>query len=376
MQSFKTAIYKRLWGAFSLILISITAHSYAQSANQFQHYQQTNLVSDIPSAAKVHDPNLVNAWGLARSSTSPWWVADNGMGVSTLYDGTGAIVPLVVTIPPSNPKNSPTGNPTGVVYNGRMSFEIKKGFPAAFIFVTEDGTISGWNPKVDPTHAIIKVNEKEASVFKGATIGTANVPSSGVQDLLYVANFRAGRVQIYDGTFHRVPGLEKFFTDVTLPAGFAPFNVQNIGGNICVSFAMQDSEKEDDVKGAGLGYVDIFSPGGQLLLRLDHGPWFNAPWGMTLASSDFGKHSHDLLVGQFGSGEILVFNPVTGHFRARLLNASNAPIKIDGLWALQFGNGATAGPATTLFFSAGIDDEQHGLFGTITAIENLQGNDQ
>jgi uncharacterized protein (TIGR03118 family) len=365
-----------LWGAFSLILISVAAHSYAQSANQFQHYQQTNLVSDISGAAKVLDPNLVNAWGLARSSTSPWWVADNGMGVSTLYDGTGAIVPLVVTIPPSNPKNSPTGTPTGVVFNGGTSFELKKGFPAVFIFVGEDGTISGWNPKVDPTHAVIKINEKENAVFKGATIGTANVPGSGVQSLLYVADFRGGRVQIFDGSFQRVPGLEKFFKDATLPAGFAPFNVQNIGGNIYVSFAQQDSDKHDDVDGPGLGYVDVFSPGGQLLLRLDHGPWFNAPWGMTTASSDFGKHSHTILVGQFGSGEILVFNAVTGHFRAKLLNASNAPIKIDGLWSLQFGNDATAGPATTLFFTAGIDHEAHGLFGTITAIENIQGNDQ
>jgi uncharacterized protein (TIGR03118 family) len=296
--------------------------------------------------------------------------------VSTLYAGTGVIVPLVVTIPPSNPKNGTTGTPTGVVFNGGTGFEIKKGFPAVFIFVTEDGTISGWNPKVDGTHAIIKINEKEKAVFKGATMGTANVPSSGVQNLLYVADFRGGGVQIFDETFLRVPGLEKFFTDATLPAGFAPFNVQNIGGNIYVSFAQQDSEKEDDVDGAGLGYVDIFSPGGQLLLRLDHGPWFNAPWGMTLASSDFGKHSHDLLVGQFGSGEILVFNPVTGHFRARLLNASNVPIKIDGLWALGFGNNAAAGGATTLFFSAGIDHEQHGLFGTLTPIENLPGNAQ
>ena len=376
MQRFKTATYRRLWGAFSLILISITANSYAQSATDFQHYQQTNLVSDISGLAKVTDPNLVNAWGLARSSTSPWWVADNGTGVSTLYAGTGAIVPLVVTIPPSNPKNGTSGTPTGVVFNGGTGFEIKKGFPAVFIFVTEDGTISGWNPKVDPTHAIIRINEKEKAVFKGATMGTANVPSSGVQNLLYVADFRGGGVQIFDETFQRVPGLEKFFTDATLPAGFAPFNVQNIGGNIYVSFAQQDSEKEDDVDGAGLGYVDIFSPGGQLLLRLDHGPWFNAPWGMTLASSDFGKHSHDLLVGQFGSGEILVFNPVTGHFRARLLNASNVPIKIDGLWALGFGNNAAAGGATTLFFSAGIDHEQHGLFGTLTPIENLPGNAQ
>lgn len=304
------------------------------------------------------------------------WVSDNGMGVATLYAGTGQIVPLVVTIPPSDPGKSPTGTPTGTVFNGGTGFEIKKGFPAAFIFVTEDGTISGWNPKVDATHAIRKVNERENSVFKGATIATANIPSVGPQSFLYVADFRKGRLQIYDSNFKHLPVSPALFNDGALPPGFAPFNVQNIGGNIYVSFAKQDSDKHDEVDGAGLGYVDIFSPEGRLLRRLQHGPWFNAPWGLTLASSDFGSNSHNLLVGQFGSGQILVFNAVTGAFKGWLSDASNAPIKIDGLWALQFGNDATAGPATTLFFSAGIDHEQHGLFGTITAIENLQGNDQ
>jgi uncharacterized protein (TIGR03118 family) len=360
----------------SLILVSIAAHSYAQGASPSQHYKQSNLVSDVPGVASVTDPNLVNSWGLARSSGSPWWVADNGTGLSTLYSGTGAIVPLVVTIPASNPKISPTGNPTGVVFNGGPGFEIKKGFPAAFIFVTEDGTISGWNPKVDATHAVIKVNEKEKSVFKGATIATVNVPVLGPQSFLYVADFRKGRVQVYDSNFHHVPVPEELFDDDSLPHGFAPFNVQNIGGNIYVSFALQSSTKEDEVDGAGLGYVDIFSPGGRLLRRLQHGPWFNAPWGLALASGDFGSNSHDVLVGQFGSGEILVFNPVSGSFKGRLHDASNATIKIDGLWALGFGNDAMAGPATTLFFTAGPDHEQHGLFGTITAIENAQGNDQ
>jgi uncharacterized protein (TIGR03118 family) len=375
MQRCKIGRYGRLWGALSLILISIAANSYAQSASPSQHYKQTNLVSDMEGVAPVTDPNLVNPWGLTRSSTSPWWVSDNGTGVSTLYTGTGSIVPLVVTIPPSDPK-SQTGTPTGAVFNGGTGFEIKKGFPAAFMFVTEDGTISGWNPKVDATHAVIKVNEKEKSVFKGATVATVNVPFLGAQSFLYVADFRKGRVQIYDSKFHHVPQMEELFDDDQLPPGFAPFNVQNIGGNIFVSFAMQDSDKHDEVDGAGLGYVDIFSPTGRLLRRLEHGPWFNAPWGLTLASSDFGSHSHEILVGQFGSGEILAFNFVTGRFRGRLRDTSDAPIKIDGLWALLFGNDATAGPATTLFFSAGTDHEQHGLFGTITAVENTQGSEQ
>ena len=374
MQTFKTGKSWRLGGLLALILISV-ANSSAQSANSSQHYTQTNLVSDMPGVAPVTDPNLVNPWGLSRSSTSPWWVSDNGVGVATLYSGAGAIVPLVVTIPPSDP-STPPGTPTGTIFNGGTGFEIKKGLPAVFIFVTEDGTISGWNPKVDGTHAIMKVNEKSKSVFKGATMATVNVPFWGPQSFLYVADFRKGRVRIYDSNFHHVTEMDDLFSDDQLPAGFAPFNVQNIGGNIYVSFALQDSDKHDEVDGAGLGYVDVFTPLGVRLRRLQHGPWFNGPWGMVMASSDFGSHSHEILVGQFGSGQIVAFNAVTGQFKGRLHDASDAPIKIDGLWGLGFGNDASAGPATTLYFSAGTDHEQHGLFGTITAVENVQGNDQ
>ncbi len=368
----KTRKCKTFAEALALTLVSVAAVSYAQSA---QHYKQTNLVSDMPGVAAVTDPNLVNSWGLSRSSTSPWWVADNGTGLATLYSGTGAIQSLVVTIPPSDPA-SPPGTPTGTIFNGGSGFELKKGFPAVFLFATEDGTISGWNPKVDATHAVIKVNLKSKSVFKGMTMATVNVPFLGPQSFLYVADFRKGHIQIYDSNFHHVPEMEELFDDDSLPPGFAPFNVQNIGGNIYVAFAQQDSDKHDEIDGAGLGYVDVFSAEGRRLLRLQHGPWFNAPWGLTQAPSDFGSNSHDILVGQFGSGEILVFNPVTGKFKGRLLDTSNNPIKIDGVWGLSFGNDANAGPATTLYFAAGPNHEQDGLFGTITAVENAQGNDQ
>ncbi len=376
MKDLKSYRRLRFTGALALTLISIAANVYAQSASPSQHYKQTNLISDMPGVAAVTDPNLVNPWGLSRSSTTPWWVSDNGMGVATLYSGAGALIPLVVTIPPSEVNSGQTGTPTGTVFNGATGFEIKKGFPAVFLFVTEDGTVSGWNPKVDGTHAVIKVDQKGKSVFKGATMATVNVPFLGPQKFLYVADFRKGRVQIYDSNFHHVPNMEELFDDDSLPPGFAPFNVQNIGGNIYVGFAMQDSDKHDEVDGAGLGYVDIFSPEGRLLRRLQHGPWFNAPWGLVQASGDFGENSHDILVGQFGSGEILAFNSVTGRFKGRLHDASNAVIKIDGLWGLGFGNDAAAGPATTLYFSAGTDHEQHGLFGTITPVENTEGNHQ
>jgi uncharacterized protein (TIGR03118 family) len=376
MKDLKSYRRLRFTGALALTLISVAANVYAQSASPSQHYKQTNLISDTPGVAAVTDPNLVNPWGLSRSSSSPWWVSDNGMGVATLYSGTGSVAPLVVTVPPSEVNSGQTGTPTGTVFNGGTGFEIKKGFPAVFLFVTEDGTVSGWNPKVDSTHAVTKIDQKGKSVFKGATMATVNVPFLGPQNFLYVADFRKGRVQIYDSNFHHVPNMEELFDDDSLPPGFAPFNVQNIGGNIYVGFAMQDSDKHDEVDGAGLGYVDIFSPEGRLLRRLQHGPWFNAPWGLVQASGDFGENSHDILVGQFGSGEILAFNSVTGRFKGRLHDASNAVIKIDGLWGLGFGNEDKAGPATTLFFSAGTDHEQHGLFGTITPIENTEGNHQ
>jgi uncharacterized protein (TIGR03118 family) len=245
-----------------------------------------------------------------------------------------------------------------------------------FLFVTEDGTISGWNPVVNPKAAVIVVNEKEKSVFKGATIATVDVPSLGPTSYLYVADFRKGRIQIYDSSFKQVPWSEEFFDDDSLPRGYAPFNVQNIGGNLYVTYALQDSAKHDEIDGAGLGFVDVYSPAGKLLQRLEHGRWLNAPWGLVEAPSDFGIYSHDVLVGQFGSGEILAFNPITGRFEGALQNASNQPIQINGLWGLSFGNGAAAGPATSLYFSAGSNNEQDGLFGSITAVENIQGNDQ
>jgi uncharacterized protein (TIGR03118 family) len=360
--------------AVSIGLLSTSTSLWAQ-----QHYKQTNLVSDIPGMAPVTDPNLVNAWGISRSSTSPWWVSDNGTGVATLYNGTtGAIVPLVVTIPPSSVNQGKMGTPTGQVFNGTTSFKLANGNPAAFIFDTEDGTVSAWNGGQGTT-AAIKVDTKGAAVFKGLAIGTLNDPIVGPTYFLYGADFRGGNVIVWDSGFKKISLGPTAFKDPQVPRGYAPFNVQNIGGNIYVCWAKQDSQKHDEVDGAGFGYVTVFTPTGQLIRRLDHGSWFNAPWGVTQAPTDFGAYSHDILVGQFGSGEILVFNPLTGHFLGRLRDANNAPITNKGIWGINFGSSATttnnSGPATTLFFAAGIDDENHGLFATITPIENVLGGD-
>lgn len=355
--------------AIALAAVLVPAAAFAQ------HYAQTNLVSDLPGAS-VTDTNLVNPWGMSRSGGSPWWISDNGTGLSTLYDGSGNIQPLVVTIPPADASGGATGTPTGTIFNGGTAFELAPGKPAVFMFATEDGTVSGWNPGVQATTAVIKVNQSSTSVFKGLT--SALVPGAGgaVSTFLYVADFRQGKVLVFDDKFQHVPFYEALFRDPQIPQGFAPFNVQNVGGNIVVAFAKQDGEKHDEVDGAGLGYVDIFTPGGRLLLRLQQGAWMNGPWGITLAEGDFGLYSHDLLIGQFGSGRIAVFNPVNGNFKGVLRDANNNILVNKYLWGLSFGNGSKAGTANTLYFTAGTNHEQNGLFGSITAVEDTQGSDQ
>ncbi|HUH63049.1 MAG TPA: TIGR03118 family protein [Terracidiphilus sp.] len=341
-----------------------------------QSYQQTNLTADQSGVANNTDDNLVNPWGLSRSAATPWWVSDNGTGLSTLYDGTGAAKSLVVTIPTGDSNVSPTGTPTGTLYNGGTGFAIAPKMPAVFLFVTEDGTISGWNPAVNASNAVIVVNTKSASVFKGAAFATAESLDRHSATFLYVADFRLARVQVYDESFHHVRLSQDAFRDEGIPRGYAPFNIQNIGGELYVAFAKQDADKHDEVDGPGLGFVDVFSPSGRLLRRLEHGPWMNGPWGLVLAPGDFGIHSHKLLVGQFGSGKIAVFDPVTGRFEDVLRDSKNKPISIDGLWSLSVGSGGGSGSATVVYFSAGSDGEQHGLFGTITPIQNTVGNSQ
>ncbi len=373
---------------FALSIVSLLGAAFAEDGSKASlpnamapilaanQYQQKNLVSNLPGKAPVTDPNLVNPWGLSRSSTSPWWASDNGMGVSTLYGAAGNIVPLVVTIPPSDPNVSSAGTPTGTVFNGSTEFEIMKGKPAVFMFVSEDGVISGWNPAVQATKAVILVNQKTKSVFKGATIATLNGAVRGTHNYLYVADFRQGRVEIFDSNFQRTMALENNFANQAIPRGYAPFNVQNIGGNIYVTYAKQDAEKHDEVDGSGLGFVNVYSTTGQLLLKLERGSWFNGPWGVTQAPTDFGPYSHYILIGNFGSGQIAAFDPMTGKFQDFLRDATSKAIVIDGLWAISFGNDAVAGPATTLFFTAGTNHEQDGLFGSLTALKSLLGNGQ
>jgi uncharacterized protein (TIGR03118 family) len=339
-----------------------------------QQYQQTNLVSDIQGLAPTRDGHLLNPWGLIATPTSPWWVSDNNGGVSTLYNGnTGAIVPLVVNIPPividpTTGKQIGTGTPTGVVFSASSGFQFDNNgtkSAAIFSFVTEDGTISAW-PGVN--NAIqVRDNSTNPSAARGAVYKGATIAKDGNAFFLYVANFRSGRIEIYDTSFMPVT-LENddAFRDRKIPHGFAPFNVQEVGGNLYVTYAKQNSTKHDDFDFPGLGFVDKFSPDGELLQRLERGPWLNAPWGVALAPANFGFFSNHLLIGNAGSGQIAVYDVESGRFDGLLRDQNGHAIQNDRLWALRFGNGAAAGPTNTLFFTAGIAGEAHGLFGTIT----------
>jgi len=299
-------------------------------------------------------------------------VADNGTGFSTLYNGIGTKQPLVVTIPVPKGQAGPS-NPTGVVFNGTTDFRLSNGMPATFIFVTEDGTIAGWNGGM--TAELIPSSSKDA-VYKGCTIAALNG-----KHYLYVANFHSGQIEVYDGAFKRVALNGKSFVAEDVngngngpgfngPHKFAPFNVQAIGTNIYVAYAQQDDQKEDDVPGAGLGALIIFDAAGNRLARLQQGNWFNAPWGIAMAPGDFGEFSHSLLVGMFGSGQIAAFNPINGSFLGLMKRPDSSILSIDGLWALGFGGGnPNSGPYNTLFFTAGPNDEKDGLFGTLLPVQ-------
>ncbi len=271
---------------------------------------------------------------------------------------------LVVTIPASVPLPA-VGTPTGVVFNGSANdFRVAPPGVAQtfFLFVSLDGSISGWDPAANPTTAITKVSTQ--SVLTGATIAQIQA-----NRFLYVADLKAGKIRVYDTNFQPVDVGQGAFDDDHLPPGFAPFNMQDIGGDLYVAYAKQDQAKTFVTSGAGLGFVDVFSPQGRLLLRLERGNWFNAPWGLTVAPSDFGTFSHRILVGQFGSGEILAFDTVTGQFQGKLSDQNNQSIALKGLWGLAFGAGdQTSGAANTLFFNEGLNGGNDGLFGTLTPI--------
>ena len=387
---------------------------------------ETNLVSDGFVPAPTIDPNLINPWGVASSATGPFWVSDNGAGVVTIYNGAGSPVTVaghtaiqVATPPGQTTSATPTGSgasmagavtpttsammtpvtagqttsatptssgtsmagaatpttpatPTGDVFNAAgTGFDISSGGVTAssvFIFATEDGTISGWNPTVNSGSSVLAVDNSQGgkgAVYKGLAIGqTSNGP------MLYAANFRNGTVDVFNKDFQQVNS----FTDPKVPAGFAPFNVQVLDNNLFVTFAKQDSAKHDDVAGSGNGFVDEFDLNGNLMQRVASGGPLDSPWGLAIAPSGFGQFANDLLVGNFGDGTINAYNPTNDQFLGKLLGADGSPITIGDLWSLVPGNGSATSNPQAIYFTAGVQNEAHGLFGTLTATPESNQN--
>jgi len=326
-------------------------------------YDQHNLVSDIPGLADHTDPNLINPWGVAYGPDTPFWIADNRTGVSTVYDGNGVQTRTAVTIPTAA-GGAPPASPAGIVFNPTTDFIVGPNQPARYIFATEDGTISGWNAGAA---AVLKADlSASGAVYKGLALA-----NSDGSNHLYAADFRAGRVDVFDAEVNPVT-LAGSFSDPALPAGFAPFNIQNIGGRLYVAYALRDAAGLDDVPGPGNGYVNVFDPNGALLARFASGGPLNSPWGLAPAPAGFGAFGGALLIGNFGDGRINAFNPATGEWLGALENANGEPLAIEGLWGLTFGNGGPAGDTHTLYFTAGLayggSVEDHGLFGSIAPI--------
>jgi uncharacterized protein (TIGR03118 family) len=293
---------------FVCLLTMAIMLSFPYIADAVTLYEQHNLVSDISGVADYLDSNLVNPWGIASSSTSLFWISDNQTGVSTIYNGSGQPNALIVTIPPPSGVTSPS-SPTGVVFNGSSDFS-----GARFIFATEDGTIAGWSSSSGTVAPLQVDNSGLGAVYTGLAIGS-NISGN----FLYAANFSTGTIDVYDTNYNQA-FLAGSFTDPALPAGYAPFNIQNIGGKLYVTYALQDTSKQDAVAGAGNGIVDVYDTNGIFLQRLvSQGGYLNAPWGLSLAPAMFGDFSNDLLIGNFGDGSINAFDPLTGNFIGQML---------------------------------------------------------
>lgn len=320
-----------------LLLVASAAHA---------GFIQTNLVSDIPGLAATTDPDLKNPWGISFSPTSPFWVSDQVTGRATLYNGSGTKQGLVVTIP--------GGNPTGQVFNSTSDFSLTTGGKALFLFSTLGGTIAGWNNTLG-TNAEVKVTTAGA-VYTGLALG-----NNGSANFLYAANDAANRIDVFNSIFTPTT-VSGSFTDPNLPSSFTPYNIQNLGGILYVTY-------ESETQGGGV--VDAFDTNGNLLRRVTAngagGP-LESPWGLALAPAGFGPFGGALLVGNEDDGRISAFNPTTGAFLGQLRDGNGQPIANTGLWGLAFGTGANGFNPNVLYFAAGIEDEVHGLFGSISAV--------
>ena len=359
---------RRLCGALlavSLPWCALAADPQGESLAGHQFYRAHALVSDGAVPADVIDARLVNPWGLAFNPNAVVWVADNGTGVSTLYDGAGTAQSLVVKIPPAAIGDG-LGHPTGIVFNSSNDFVVSKGGTASaslFLFASEDGSISGWAPSVDLNRAVRVVDHSAAgAVYKGLALG-----GNGTAHLIYATDFHNRRVDVFNAHFTQVTRAGAF-QDSAVPANFAPFGIQNVNGDIVVTYAKQDSDAHDNLNGAGLGMVDVFDADGTLIRRFATRGALNAPWGVAFAPASFGQFGGALLVGNFGDGAINAFDPVSGRFLGALKDANGQRLHLDGLWGISFGNGVAGQASNALFYAAGPNEEQNGVYGVIRAV--------
>jgi uncharacterized protein (TIGR03118 family) len=349
------------WSAVAGVVVVAAALATAADGRQAANvYSVHPLISDTTAtAAPANDASLVNSWGISAGPTTPWWSANNGSNTSTLYSGTGSKVPLTVAV---------AGSPTGTVFNGNAAdFAVSQNGvsgSARFLFATEGGQILGWTPTVNPTTAVVGADRSSVgAIYKGLAVAS---------DRLYATDFHNARVDVFDASFNLVTTTGGF-KDPNVAKGFAPFGIQALGGNIFVTYAKQDDAAKDNQALPGQGYVDEFSPDGQLLGNVINSGKPNAPlnaaWGLAMAPADFGGFASDLLVGNFGNGRISAYAPkgTDWVYKGQLRAADGTPIEVEGLWAIAFGNGAAAGPTNTLYFLSGPAAEKHGLFGSITA---------
>jgi uncharacterized protein (TIGR03118 family) len=331
-------------------------------------FLETDLVSDGFVPALHTDASLVNPWGVAYAPNGPFWVSDNNKGVATVYDGNGHKLAVmghmsINVAPPMG--GAPPSAPTGEVFNPFGGFDISANGhtgSSVFLFATEDGTISGWNPGVDSGNSVLAVDNSKADGGLGAVYKGLAIASPQGDNFLFAADFRDGRVDVFNNQFHTV----KSFTDPNVPDGYAPFNVANLDHHLFVTFAVRNATGHDDVKGLGHGFVDEFDFRGNLIARVaSHGP-LDSPWGMAIAPEGFGRFAGDLLVGNFGNGHIDAYDLHTDKLVGVLRDAAGHPIAIDDLWALIPGNHGTGGHPGAIYFTAGVGDEMHGLFGRLT----------
>ena len=332
----------------ALAMASLASHAVEVSV--------TNLVTDDQgaNAAKVTDPGLVNAWGLSYSPTSPFWVSSNGGGTSTVYrvdpvTQATTKVPLTVAIPGA-------GSVTGQVFNSGGAGQFNGD---AFLFVSEDGTVSGWRGSLGTTaETLAAVN----GIYKGAAYATV-----GGNGYLYAADFGRGSIDVFKGNA-AAANLTGSFTDAALPSGYVPFNVQALGGSLFVTYARRDGNSTDETAGAGFGFVDRYDLQGHLMGRVASGGVLDAPWGLAIAPASFGALAGSLLVGNFGDGHISAYDLATDSFLGQIQDGNGRALAIDGLWALGVGNGAGAGSSNLLYFTAGPADESHGVFGVMQSV--------